>query len=156
MKILEGSHSSGGIKLAIIQSKYNELIGERLLKGVSDCFKKNGIKDDDWEIIKVPGAFEIPLTADKMASKKKYDAIICIGAVIRGETSHFDLIASQVSSGIMQTSLKYGIPVIFGVLTTENVEQAVERSGPDSSNKGWEAAETAIEMADLMKKIEAK
>ncbi|MGE5805632.1 MAG: 6,7-dimethyl-8-ribityllumazine synthase [Ignavibacteria bacterium] len=153
MKIFEGSSSPAGLKLAVIQSKYNEIIGERLLKGVTDCLNKYGLKEENYEIIKVPGAFEIPLTADKLASQKKYDAIICIGAVIRGETSHFDLIASEVSRGIMQTSLKYCIPVIFGVLTTENVEQAVERSGPDSSNKGWEAALAAIEMADLMRRI---
>ncbi|HVO75421.1 MAG TPA: 6,7-dimethyl-8-ribityllumazine synthase [Ignavibacteriaceae bacterium] len=153
MNILEGSRSPAGLKIAVIQSKYNEMIGERLLNGVTGCFKEYGLNEGCYDIIKVPGAFEIPLTADKLALQKKYDAIICIGSVIRGETAHFDLIASEVSKGIMKTSLKYGLPVIFGVLTTENVEQAVERSAPDSSNKGWEAALTAIEMADLLKKI---
>jgi 6,7-dimethyl-8-ribityllumazine synthase len=156
MKILEGSHSPGRIKLAVIQSKYNELISERLLKGVKDCLKNYGINEKDYDLFKVPGAFEIPLTADKIALQKRYDAIICIGAVIRGETAHFDLIANEVSRGIMKASLKHGIPVIFGVLTTENVEQAIERSGPDLNNKGWEAALTALEMADLTKKLVKK
>lgn len=156
MKIFEGRIKASGIKLAVIQSRYNEHIGDRLFKGVDDCLKKYGLSEKNYDLFKVPGAFEIPLASDRIASRKKYDAIICIGAVIRGETAHFDLIASQVSSGIMQTSLKYGIPVIFGVLTTENVEQAIERSEPDAANKGWEAAAAALEMTDLINKIKGK
>jgi 6,7-dimethyl-8-ribityllumazine synthase len=154
MKIIEGTYSGHSFKIAVVLSKFNELIGERLLKGAVECLQTNGIKEENIDIIKVPGAFEIPTAADKIASQKKHDAIICLGAVIRGETPHFDYISAAASNGILKTSLKYGIPVIFGVLTTNTVEQAIERSDSESnSNKGWDAALTAIEMADLMKKI---
>ena len=114
---------------------------------------KHGVREDNIDLIKIPGAFEIPVTADKLASKKTYDAIICLGVIIRGATSHFELVSSVCSTGISQVSLKYSIPIIFGVLTTDTIEQAIERAGSKSGNKGWDAALTAIEMADLFKTI---
>lgn len=126
----------------------------KLLSGAIDALKRHGSSDDNIEIAWVPGAFEIPLIAEKMASSGKYNAVICVGAVIRGATPHFDYVSSEVSKGIAQTSLKTGCPVIFGILTTDNIEQAIERAGTKSGNKGFDAAVTAIEMANLIKKIE--
>ncbi len=153
MKILKGKSSGKDIKIAIVLSLFNEFIGQKLLEGALSCLKENNVLDENIDIVKVPGAFEIPLTADKLASLKKYDAIICLGAVIRGDTPHFDYVAGAASSGILQVSLKYSLPVIFGVLTTNNIEQAVERSGGKHGNKGFDAATTAIEMADLIKRL---
>jgi len=153
MKTFEGKLSGKEYKFAIIQSRFNDYIGEKLLQGVLDCLKRHGCTDENIDLVKVPGAFEIPVAADKLASLKKYNAIICVGAVIRGATPHFDYVAGAVSSGSLQVSLKYGIPVIFGVLTTDTVEQAIERAGTKSGNKGWDAALAAIEMADLMTKL---
>ena len=142
--------SASDYKFAIILSRFNESIGKRLLDGAIDCLKKHGCKDKNIDIINVPGAYEIPLAADKAAEKKKYNSIICLGAVIKGETPHFEYISSAVSSGVLQVGLKHGLPVIFGVLTTANLKQAKERSGEKTGNKGWEAALAAIEMADLV------
>jgi len=153
MKIIEGNFSCGNSKFAIIVSRFNEFIGQKLLEGAIDCLKKHNCPDENIEVIKVPGAFEIPLAAEVLAEGKKYDAIICLGAVIRGATPHFDYVAGSASKGIAEVSLKYKIPVSFGVLTTDNIEQAIERSGTKSGNKGWDAALTAIEMADLIKKL---
>jgi 6,7-dimethyl-8-ribityllumazine synthase len=155
MEILKGKSSGKDIKIAIVLSLFNEFIGQKLLEGALSCLKENNVSDENINIVKVPGAFEIPLTADKLASLKKYDAIICLGAIIRGDTPHFDYVAATASSGILQVSLKYSLPVIFGVLTTDNIEQAVERSGGKHGNKGVDAATTAIEMADLMKRLKA-
>lgn len=141
------------LRFAIIQSKFNENICSRLLAGALSCLRESGFQESDIPVIKVPGAFEIPVTADKLASQKKYDAIICLGAVIKGETAHFEFISKAVTDGILQVGLKYGIPVIFGVLTAYTEDQAEVRSGEKENNKGWEAAETAIEMAGLMKKL---
>lgn len=152
MKIVQGKLSNPKYKFSIILSRFNESIGERLLDGVLRCLKKYNVPEKNIDLIKVPGAFEIPVTANNIASKKKYNAIICIGAVIRGETAHFDYISEVVSSGIKDVSLKHNIPIIFGVLTTNTVKQAIERSG-EKNNKGWDAALTAIEMADLMKNL---
>jgi 6,7-dimethyl-8-ribityllumazine synthase len=145
--------SASDFKFAIVLSRFNESIGKRLLDGAIDCLKKHGCKDKNIEIINVPGAFEIPLAADKAAEKNKYNSIICLGAVIRGETPHFEYVSSAVSSGVLQVGLKHGLPVIFGVLTTDNLKQAKERSGKKSGNKGWEAALAAIDMANLLTKL---
>jgi 6,7-dimethyl-8-ribityllumazine synthase len=153
MKTLEGNSGASGFKFAIILSRFNEFIGNRLLEGALACLKEHNYTDDSIQIVKVPGAFEIPLVADKLAASKKYDAIICLGAVIKGETAHFEYVSENAAGGIAQVSLKYGLPVIFGVLTTYTVEQAEERSGTKSGNNGWEAALTAIEMADLVKQL---
>ncbi len=153
MNIIEGNFSTSNNKFAIIVSRFNEFIGQNLLEGALDCLKKHNCSEENIDIIKVPGAFEIPFAAQKLAEQKKYNAIICLGAVIRGATPHFDFVANSASNGISQVSLKYNIPIAFGVLTTDNIEQAIERSGTKSGNKGWDAALTAIEMADLANKI---
>ncbi len=153
MKIIEGSYSCSNYKFAIVISKYNDFIGQKLLDGAIDCLRQYGCPEDNIDVVKVPGAYEIPLAAEKLADRNIYQAIICLGAVIRGATPHFDYVAGAASSGISKISLKYKIPITFGVLTTNNVEQAIERSGSKAGNKGWEAALTAVEMADLMTKI---
>ncbi|MEI7812734.1 MAG: 6,7-dimethyl-8-ribityllumazine synthase [Ignavibacteria bacterium] len=152
-KIVEGKLSAKDYKFAIIISRFNDFIGNKLLEGALDCLVRHHADSGNIEIIKVPGAFEIPLVAAKLAEKKKYDAVICLGAVIRGATPHFDYVASEVSKGTAQISLKYSLPVIFGVLTTDTIEQAIERAGTKSGNKGWDAALSAIEMADLLKNL---
>jgi 6,7-dimethyl-8-ribityllumazine synthase len=155
MQKIEGDHNNiKGKKFAIILSRFNEYIGTQLLEGALDCLKKKGVKDEDVTIIKIPGAFEIPLTAEKLAESRIYSAIICLGAVIRGGTPHFEYVAGAATTGIQNVSLKYGIPVIFGVLTTDNIEQAVERASTSKMNKGWDAAMTAIEMASIIEKIQ--
>ena len=155
MKTRRGKISGKDIKVAIVLSLFNEFIGQKLLDGALKSLKENKVNENNIDIVKVPGAFEIPLTADKLASLKKYDTILCLGAVIRGETPHFDYVAEAASTGILQVSLKYGLPIAFGVLTTNNVEQAVERAGGKHGNKGYDIAITALEMADLMKRIKA-
>ncbi len=153
MKAIEGKLIGSGKKFAIIFSRFNEFIGDGLLKAANDCLLKHGVNENNIDIIKVPGAFEIPVTADRLASKKKYDAIICLGVIIRGATPHFEYVASAASNGISQVSQKYSLPVIFGVLTTDTIEQAIERAGTKAGNKGWDSALTALEMADLFKMI---
>lgn len=153
MKIIEGNLSAVNFRFAIIISRFNEAITSKLLEGALDCLTKHGCRNDNIEVVKVPGAFEIPVTADKIASSKKFDAVICLGAIIRGSTPHFGYVASSASNGILQAGLKNSVPVIFGVLTTDTIEQAIERSGTKSGNKGWDAALTAIEMADVFKRI---
>ncbi len=153
MKIYEGKLNGEGVKFGIIVSRFNSFITERLLEGALDCLKRHGTKEEDIEVYYVPGSFEIPLTAKLLTKKKKYDAIICLGAIIRGSTPHFDYVASEVSKGIATVSLESETPVIFGVLTTDTIEQAIERAGTKAGNKGWEAGLTAIEMANLKKMI---
>lgn len=153
MNSIEGNLTAVNLKVAIILSRFNEAIGIKLLEGALDCLKRHQCPELNIEVIKVPGAFEIPATAEKLASSKKYDAIICLGAIIRGATPHFDYIASSASSGVLQVSTKHSLPVIFGVLTTDTIEQAIERSGTKSGNKGWDSALAAIEMANLFKKL---
>jgi len=153
MKIIEGNKKVKNLHFAIVQSKFNKNVCERLLAGALSCLKVYGLEKEDIPIIKVPGAFEIPIAAEKLAEQKKYDAIICLGAVIKGETAHFEYISKAATDGILQVGLKYGIPVIFGVLTAYTEEQAEVRAGEKENNKGWEAAETAVEMANLMKKL---
>jgi 6,7-dimethyl-8-ribityllumazine synthase len=152
-KIIEGDYSVKGIKIAIIVSRFNEFINKKLLDGSIDCLKRHGCSEKDFDIIWVPGAFEIPLIALKTAQNKQYDAVICLGAVIRGATPHFDFVAAEVSKGVAQVSLQTGKPVIFGILTTDSIEQAIERAGTKSGNKGWEAALCAIEMVNIVKQL---
>ena len=153
MKLIEGNLNASGLNVAIVVSKFNEYITQKLLDGAVECLYHHGAIEESISIFKVPGAFEIPLIADNLASSKKYDCIICLGAVIRGATPHFDFVAGNVSTGIAQTSLKYSIPISFGILTTDSIEQALERAGNKSDNKGWDAAIVAIEMANLQKQI---
>lgn len=154
MKIYEGKLVSTEIRIGIVIARFNEFITSKLLSGAIDTLKRHDVSEESIEIAWVPGAFEIPLIASKMATSGKYDAIICLGAVIRGNTSHYDYVCSEVSKGIAQVSLSSQIPVMFGVLTTENIEQAIERAGTKAGNKGSECAEGAIEMINLIKEIE--
>lgn len=153
MKIYEGKLIAEGKKYGIVVSRFNEFITNKLLEGALDALKRHGALNEDIEIAWVPGAFEIPLIAKKMAESKRYDAVIALGAVIRGETPHFDYVANEVSKGIAKISLDTEVPVIFGVLTTDTIEQAIVRAGTKGGNKGFEAAVTAIEMANLMEEI---
>jgi len=153
MKTFEGKLISEGLKFGIIVGRFNEFIGGKLLSGAIDALKRHGVKEEDIDITWVPGAFEIPLVAKKMAKSKRYDGVICLGAVIRGATPHFDYVSSEVTKGVAHVSLDTEIPVIFGVLTTDTIEQAIERAGTKAGNKGYDAAVTAIEMANLLKEI---
>jgi len=153
MKIYEGGLQAGGKKFGIIVARFNSFIGERLVEGAVDTLTRSGADADDIDIVKVPGAFEIPLVTRKMAAGKRYDAIICLGAVIRGATPHFDYVANEVSKGVAQVSLDSGIPVIFGVLTTDTIEQAIERAGTKAGNKGADCAAAAIEMVNLLPQL---
>jgi len=153
IKIIEGELIGTGLRFGIVVSRFNEFISQKLLQGALDCLKRHQVKMSDIEIVWVPGSFEIPVTAQRMAKVKKFDAIICLGTLIRGSTSHFDYIAAEASKGIAQTAMKYDIPVLFGVLTTDNIEQAIERAGTKAGNKGFHAAEAAIEMANLFNKL---
>jgi 6,7-dimethyl-8-ribityllumazine synthase len=148
---IEGKLDAKGLTFGIIVGRFNSFIAERLLEGALDGLVRHGADDSKIDVLRVPGAFEIPLAARKMADLKKYDAIICLGAVIRGSTPHFDYVASEVSKGVAHVSLDSGVPVIFGVLTTDTIEQAVERAGTKSGNKGFDAAVTAIETANVFK-----
>jgi 6,7-dimethyl-8-ribityllumazine synthase len=153
MKIIEGELQAKGLKFGIVMSRFNDFITTRLLEGAQDALLRHGAKEDDITVVKVPGSFEIPLAAKKMASKGNYNAIICLGTIIRGATSHFEYIAAAVSKGIATVSFETGIPVTLGVITTDTIEQAIERAGTKSGNKGWDAALSAIEMAQLLKKL---
>ena len=153
MKVYEGKLVSEGVKVGIVVARFNEFITSKLLGGAIDGLKRENVKEDDIEVAWVPGAFEIPLIAKKMADSKKYDAIICLGAVIRGATSHYDYVCAEVSKGVAQVSMNAGIPVMFGVLTTDTIEQAVERAGTKAGNKGFEWAQGAIEMVNLINEL---
>ena len=155
MKTYEGKLISKKMKVGIVAARFNEFITAKLLGGAEDCLLRHGADSADIHVAWVPGAFEIPLIAAKMAKSGKYDAIICLGAVIRGNTSHYDYVCSEVSKGIAQVSLAADIPVIFGVLTTENIEQAIERAGTKAGNKGYDCALSAIEMVNLINEIDA-
>ena len=155
MRVLEGKLIDGGsIKVAIVVARFNEFITSKLLGGALDTLSRHGVKDEDVSVAWVPGAFEIPLIAGKLAESGKYDAVIALGAVIRGSTSHYDLVCNEAAKGIAQVQMKTGIPVLFGVITTENIEQAIERAGSKAGNKGSECAESAIEMVNLIRVIE--
>lgn len=153
MKVLEGNVVASGMKLGIVAARFNEFIVSKLVSGAEDACVRHGVNTDDIDIAWVPGAFEIPLVAKKMAKSGKYDAVICLGAVIKGSTSHYDYVCAEVSKGVASVSLETEIPVIFGVLTTDNIEQAIERAGTKAGNKGYDVACTAIEMVNLMKKF---
>lgn len=153
MKIFEGQLVAGNEKFCIILSRFNDFIGSKLLSGAIDELKRHGVSDDNIEVVRVPGAFEIPVAAQKLAKTGKYNAIIALGAVIKGATAHFDYVSAEVAKGIAQVSLQTEIPVIFGVLTTDNIEQAIERAGTKAGNKGADAAKSAIEMANLFKLV---
>lgn len=153
MKIYEGNLIGSDLNIGIIVGRFNDFISSKLLSGALDGLKRHGVDEDNIEIVYVPGAFEIPLVAKKMASKDKYNAVICLGAVIRGSTPHFEYVSSEVAKGIANVSLQSGCPVIFGVLTTDSIEQAIERAGTKAGNKGYDAAISAIEMANLLKEI---
>lgn len=155
MKTLEGKLVSGKIKVGIVAARFNEFITSKLLSGAVDGLVRHDVKEDDIEVAWVPGAFEIPLIASKMANSGKYDVVICLGAVIRGSTSHYDYVCNEVSKGIASVSLSSGVPVMFGVLTTENIEQAIERAGTKAGNKGYDCALGAIEMVNLIRQIDA-
>lgn len=152
--IIEGHLSGEGQKIGIVAGRFNEFITSKLIEGSLDCLKRHSVDLDKVDIAWVPGSYEIPLAAQKMAQTKKYNAIICLGAVIRGSTPHFDYVAAEVSKGIAKVSLDENIPVVFGVITTDTIEQAIERAGTKAGNKGWDAALGAIEMASLFKKLD--
>ncbi|MFC5403867.1 6,7-dimethyl-8-ribityllumazine synthase [Cohnella soli] len=151
--VYEGNLISQGLKYGIVVGRFNEFITSKLLGGALDALKRHGAEEHEVEVAWVPGAFEIPLVAQKMAESGKYDAVITLGAVIRGSTPHFDFVCNEVAKGVSAINLKTGVPTIFGVLTTDSIEQAVERAGTKAGNKGWEAAATAIEMANLTRAI---
>jgi 6,7-dimethyl-8-ribityllumazine synthase len=155
MKTLEGKLVSDGMKVGIVAARFNEFITSKLVSGAMDGLTRHNVKEEDIQVAWVPGAFEIPLIASKMAKSGKYDAVICVGAVIRGNTSHYDYVCNEVSKGIASVSLETGVPVLFGVLTTENIEQAIERAGTKAGNKGYDCALSAIEMVNLIKEFEA-
>ena len=152
-KIINGHLSAKGKKFGVVVGRFNEFISNKLLSGAVDCIVRNDGSEDEVTVAWVPGSYEIPLIAKKMAESKKYDAVICLGAVIRGATPHFDYIAAEVSKGVAHVGLETGVPVVFGVITSDTIEQAIERAGTKSGNKGWDAAQTAIEMVDLIGKL---
>ncbi|MCI8980040.1 MAG: 6,7-dimethyl-8-ribityllumazine synthase [Clostridia bacterium] len=153
MKVIEGVFSGEGLKIGIIASRFNEFITSKLVSGAEDCLKRHGVADENMSVAWVPGAFEIPVIAKRMAASGKYDAVICLGAVIRGATSHYDYVCAEVSKGIAAVSLDTGIPVLFGILTTDTIEQAIERAGTKAGNKGTDCAMSALEMINLIKNI---
>lgn len=152
-RVIEGQLSAAGKSFCIVISRFNDLVSQRLLDGALDCLRRHGADEDRIDIIWVPGSFEIPAVAARAAQSKKYQAVICLGAVIRGDTPHFDYIAAEVAKGVAQVSMSSGVPTIFGVVTTDNLEQALERAGSKSGNKGWEAALFAMEMAEVFNLI---
>ncbi|MEE4608103.1 MAG: 6,7-dimethyl-8-ribityllumazine synthase [Desulfobacteraceae bacterium] len=152
--VIEGTLNAEGKRFGLVVSRFNDFITDKLTGGAIDALTRCGAAPEAIEIVKVPGAFEIPLVAQKMAAVKRYDAIICLGAVIRGATPHFDYVSAEVSKGIAQVALASGVPVIFGVVTTDTIEQAIERAGTKAGNKGWNAAISAVEMANLMGQVE--
>jgi 6,7-dimethyl-8-ribityllumazine synthase len=155
-KVLEGKIDAKGLKFGLVVSRFNNFINDRLLEGALDALTRNGAEAGDLSIVKVPGAFEIPVAAKKMANSGMYDAVICLGCVIRGATPHFEYISSEVAKGIAKVSLESGVPVSFGVITADNLEQAIERAGTKAGNKGWDAALSAIEMIHLFKTMGVK
>jgi 6,7-dimethyl-8-ribityllumazine synthase len=152
-QFFEGNLDAKGLKFGIVVARFNSFISDRLLEGALDSLIRHGAADNDIHVARVPGAFEIPLAAKKLAQAGKYDAVICLGAVIRGSTPHFDFVSAEVSKGVAMVSLESGVPVIFGVLTTDTIEQAIERAGTKAGNKGFEAAAGAIETANLLKAL---
>ena len=154
MKTFQGTLVADGLRVGIVASRFNEFITAKLLSGAMDGLLRHGVREEDIQLAWVPGAFEIPLIAQKMARSGRYDAVICLGAVIRGSTSHYDYVCNEVSKGIAAVSLETGVPVLFGVLTTENLEQAIERAGTKGGNKGYDCALSAVEMCNLLRALE--
>ncbi|OGP61503.1 MAG: 6,7-dimethyl-8-ribityllumazine synthase [Deltaproteobacteria bacterium RBG_13_61_14] len=152
-KVIEGKLEAKGLKFAVVVSRFNDFICQRLLEGCLDALKRHGANENDITVVRVPGSFEIPLAAQKLAASKEYDAVVCVGAVIRGGTPHFEYVAAEVTKGVAQVALATGVPVTLGVITTDNLEQAIERAGSKSGNKGADAALAAIEMARVLKQI---
>ncbi len=153
MKVIEGELQAKGLKFCVIVSRFNDFITSKLQDGALDALRRHGADEKDIEVVKVPGSFEIPLVAKKLAQKGTYNALICLGTVIRGATPHFEYVSAEVSKGIASASMETGVPIAFGIITSDTIEQAVERAGTKSGNKGWDAALTAIEMAHLIKKL---
>ena len=153
MNVLEGKLNGEGLKIALVASRFNEFITSKLIGGAEDCLKRHGVKDEDITLVWVPGAFEIPVAAKKMVMNMSFDAVICLGAVIRGATSHYEMVCNETSKGIAQVSLNSGIPVMFGVVTTDTIEQAIERAGTKAGNKGYDCAMSAIEMANMFREM---
>lgn len=151
--IIEGALRADGLRMAVIASRWNDLIVSRLVDGAQDALRRLGAKDHDLTLVRVPGSFEIPLVAKKLAASGKYDAIICVGAVIRGETPHFDYIAAEVTKGMASASMETGVPIAYGIITADTVEQAINRAGVKAGNKGFEAAMSAVEMANLLREL---
>jgi len=156
METIHGNLTGKGLSIALVVGRFNDFITARLLEGALDCLHRHEVDDDKITLVRVPGSYEIPLVAQKLCSSDAYDAIICLGAVIRGETPHFDYVAAEVAKGVAHVGLESGIPVIFGVLTCDSVEQAINRAGTKSGNKGFHAAEAAIEMANLFQQLSRK
>ncbi len=156
MKLIEGQLNAKGKRFGLIASRFNELVVRKLVEGAEDCILRHGGAPENLELAWVPGSFEIPLTAQRMAVSGKYNAVVCLGAVIRGATPHFEYIAAEVTKGIAQVNLQTGIPTVYGIITADTLEQALERAGTKMGNKGWDAALTAIEMVNLLPKIEGK
>ncbi|MHB8158094.1 MAG: 6,7-dimethyl-8-ribityllumazine synthase [Desulfocucumaceae bacterium] len=153
VKVFEGNLLGQGLRFGLVVGRFNEFITNKLLSGALDALKRHGVEEQDVEVAWVPGAFEIPMVAGRMAALKRFDAVICLGAVIRGATPHFDFVAAEVSKGIAKVGLDSGVPTIFGVITADTIEQAIERAGTKAGNKGWDSASTAIEMANLIRGI---
>ncbi len=151
MKVLEGMYEGKGLHIAVVASRFNEFIVTKLIGGAQDCLVRHGVEEDDITLAWVPGAFEIPMVAKKLAKSGKFDAVICVGAVIRGATSHYDYVCAEVSKGIASVSLETGVPVMFGILTTDTIEQAIERAGTKAGNKGYDCALGALELVSLLK-----
>ncbi len=151
--IVEGDLNGAGMKFGIVVSRFNDFVTGRLVEGAVDALVRNGVQENDVDVVKVPGAFEIPLVAQKLCNQKRYDAVICLGAVIRGATPHFNYVSAEASKGVAAVGMGADIPVMYGILTTDTVEQAIERAGAKSGNKGWETAMAAIEMVNLYKKL---
>ena len=152
-KVIEGKLLAQGLKFGIVLSRFNDFMGQKLLEGALDALKRHGVLDEDIEIVRVPGAFEIPITVKKMAKSGRYDALIALAVIIRGATPHFDYVAAEATKGIAQVQLETGVPIGFGVITAYTIEQAIERSGSKAGNKGWQAAMAAIEMANVLRQI---
>lgn len=153
MKVLEGKYCGEGLRIGIVASRFNEFITSKLIGGAEDCLKRHGVRDEDITLAWVPGAFEIPTLAKEMAESDKYDAVICLGAVIRGATYHYEMVCNEAAKGIAQASMATGKPVLFGVITTDTIEQAIERAGTKAGNKGYDCAMSAIEMANVLKEL---
>lgn len=156
MRVIEGKHMDPGGRFAVVVGRFNDFIGGQLLSGAEDCFRRHGVDTDERiDVIWVPGAYEIPLVAQKAAETGRYAAVVTLGAVIRGSTPHFDYVSSEVSKGVANASMKTGVPIIFGVLTTDTIEQSIERAGTKAGNHGWKAALSALEMASLFVAMES-